>query len=54
MNRKWLCDATMYKLVEGEEVITQRKSGYYSRISVNMEVGELVFKCLRDISSSEE
>ena len=34
MNRKWLCDATMYRLVEGEEVIAG-KSGY-STISVNM------------------
>ena len=34
MNRNWLRDATMYRLVEGEEV-TAGKSGY-SRISVSM------------------
>lgn len=25
MNRKWLCDATMYRLVEGEEVIAEKE-----------------------------
>lgn len=35
MNRKWVCDATMYRLVE-EEVIAEKEWIYYSRISVNM------------------